>query len=43
MVARLTRERDEARKLRMHLDVSDTKVVSQVTEKYGPLVRARAG
>ena len=43
LVERLTKEREGARKLRMTLDVSDTAAVSQVIEKYGPLVHARAG
>ena len=43
LVARLSRDRDDARKLRRDLDVSDSGAVSQVIDKYGPLVRARAG
>jgi len=40
---RLTRDRDDARNLRRDLDVSDGVAVSQVIDKYGPLVRAGAG
>jgi len=43
LVMRLTRDRDDARKLRRDLDVSDGVAVSQVIDKYGPLVRAGAG
>ena len=43
LVVRLTRDRDDARKLRGNLDVADAASVSQVIDKYGPLVRARAG
>ena len=43
LVARLTKDRDDARKLRSDLDVSDAVAVSHVIHKYGPLVRARAG
>jgi len=43
LVARLTRDRDDARKLRRDLNVSDAGAVSDVLDKYGPLVRARAG
>lgn len=43
LVARLTRDRNEARKLRGNLDVSDGAAVSRVIDKYGPLVRAGRG
>ena len=43
LVMRLTRDRDEARKLRRDLNVSDGVAISQVIAKYGPLVRAGAG
>ena len=43
MVARLTKDRDDARRLRRDLDVSNAVAIREVIEKYGPLVRARAG
>ena len=38
-VARLTKDRDDARRLRRNLDVSDPAAIRGVIDKYGPLVR----
>ena len=43
LVARLTRQREEARRLRLELDVSNAAAVRAVLETYGPLVRAAGG
>lgn len=42
-VARLTRQREEARRLRLELDVTDAAAVQAVLDTYGPLVRAGVG
>jgi addiction module RelB/DinJ family antitoxin len=38
--ARLSEQRDEARRLRRELDVTDADAVRTVLQKYGPLVRS---
>jgi addiction module RelB/DinJ family antitoxin len=43
LTARVAKERDDARKLRKDLDVSNVAAIREVIDKYGPLVRARAG
>jgi len=40
--ARLSEQRDEARRLRRELDVTDADAVRSVLQKYGPLVRSSA-
>lgn len=42
-VARLTQQREEARRLRLELDVTDAAAVQAVLDTYGPLVRAGVG
>lgn len=42
-VVRLTAQREQARRLRLELDVTDPAAVQQVLDTYGPLVRAKAG
>jgi DNA-damage-inducible protein J len=42
LVARLTEQRDEARRLRLDLVVTDEDAVAAILQKYGPLVCAAA-
>ena len=41
-IVRLTEQRDEARRLRRELDVTDANAVRSALQKYGPLVRSSA-
>ncbi len=43
LMARLTQEREDARKLRMSLDVSDGLAIGKLIDKYSAMMRARAG
>lgn len=42
-ITRLTKDRDDARRLRRNLDVSDPAAIREVIDKYGPLLRASGG
>jgi DNA-damage-inducible protein J len=42
LIAQLTQERDEARKIKADLNVADGPAVRQVLDQFGPLVRAGA-